>query len=111
MAYEEGLQSDPASDVCKKGLAEVKKAMDADSDSPFGPGGDMGLGRMFSDPGMVRKLEAHPKTSAFMKDPGFAGKIRALQASGGRADMQGMMADPRMLTVLGVLMGIDIVGR
>lgn len=112
MAYEAGLQSDPSSDVCKKGLAEVEKAMDndADGDGAFSPGGDMGLGKAFSDPQMVRKLENHPKTGPMMKDPAFAAKIRQMQAGGGRADLQGMLADPRMLTVLGVLMGIDIVG-
>jgi stress-induced-phosphoprotein 1 len=67
----------------------------------------MGLGKMFSDPGMVAKLETHPKTAAFMKDPLFAGRIRGLQ--GGKMGIQDMMSDPRMLTVLGVVMGIDIV--
>ena len=109
MAYEAGLQVDPSSDVCKKGLADVKKAMDADADSPFSPGGDMGLGKMFNDPQMVRKLENNPKTRDFMKDPAFAAKIRKMQGGGGQAELSGMLADPRMLTVLGVLMGIDIV--
>ena len=109
MAYEAGIQSDPSSDICKKGLAEVKRAMDTDSESPFSPGGDMGLGKMFNDPQMVRKLENHPKTSSMMKDPAFAAKISQMQAGGGKGDLQGMLADPRMLTVLGVLMGIDIV--
>ena len=108
MAYEAGLQSDPSSDVCKKGLAEVKVAMDKE-DGAFGSGGDMGLGKAFSDPQMVKKLENHPKTGPMMKDPAFAAKIRQLQAGGGKTDLQGMLADPRMLTVLGVLMGIDIV--
>ncbi|CAD6577012.1 MAG: Hsp90 cochaperone [Tremellales sp. Tagirdzhanova-0007] len=108
MAYEAGIQSDPSSDICKKGLAEVKRAMDTDSESPFSPGGDMGLGKMFNDPQMVRKLENHPKTSSMMKDPAFAAKISQMQAGGGKGDLQGMLADPRMLTVLGVLMGIDI---
>ena len=109
MAYEAGIESDPSSDICKKGLAEVKRAMDTDSESPFSPGGDMGLGKMFNDPQMVRKLENHPKTGPMMKDPAFAAKIRQMQAGGGKGDIQGMLADPRMLTVLGVLMGIDIV--
>jgi len=110
MAYEAGLGSDPSSDVCRKGLAEVQKAIDNDSGSPFGPGGDMGMGKMFSDPQMVRKLENNSKTKEYMKDPEFAAKIRRMQAGGGNADLQGLLADPRMLSVLGVLMGIDIVG-
>lgn len=107
IAYEEGLQADPSNDVLKRGLEEVKKAMEQDENGPFG-GGDMGLGRMFSDPGLIKKLESHPKTRDAMLDPGFRRKVEALQ-KGGQADLQGMMGDPRMLTVLGVAMGIDIV--
>ncbi|WVR07290.1 hypothetical protein IAU60_004331 [Kwoniella sp. DSM 27419] len=107
MAYEAGLQADPSSDVCKKGLADVKRAMESEAGSPFGPGGDMGLGKIFSDPGMMSRLEAHPKTKEFMKDPAFRSSVSRLQATGGR-DMSTMMGDPRMLTVLGVMMGIDI---
>lgn len=109
MAYEAGLQAEPESAPCKKGLDEVKKAMDNDQSSPFGPGGDMGLGKIFNDPNMMSKLENHPKTKGFMADPGFRGKVAQLQASGGQAGLQEMMGDPRMLTVLGVMMGIDIV--
>lgn len=108
MAYEEGLQADPSNDVLRRGLEEVKKAMENDENGPFA-GGDMGLGRMFTDPGLISKLENHPKTRDSMRDPSFRQKIAALQASGGKGDLQGMMMDPRMLSVLGVAMGIDIV--
>ena len=112
MAYEAGLQAEPSSDVCQRGLAEVKKAMDADMSSPFGPGGDdMGLGKMFSDPNLLAKLANNPKTKEFMKDPGFVAKVRQMQAGprAGGMDMSSMLSDPRMLTVLGVAMGIDMV--
>lgn len=105
MAYEKGLQVEPNSDVLKRGLTEVKNAMDAD----FGPAGDMGLGQMFTDPNLMSKLESNPKTAEFMKDSTFRSRILQMQASGGKADMQTMFSDPRMLTVLGVLMGVDIV--
>jgi stress-induced-phosphoprotein 1 len=111
MAYEAGLQAEPNSEPCKKGLSEVQKAMDTDTSSPFGPGGggDMGLGKIFNDPGMMAKLEGNPKTKGFMADPQFRAKVQQLQASGGTQGLQEMMGDPRMLTVLGVMMGIDIV--
>lgn len=108
MAYEEGLQADPSNDVLKRGLEEVKKAMENDENGPF-QGGDMGLGRMFQDPGLIRKLETNPKTREAMLDPGFRAKVQRLQSGGGQMDLQGMMGDPRMLSVLGVAMGIDIV--
>ena len=112
MAYEAGLEAEPNSEPCKKGLNEVQKAMDTDTSSPFGPGGgggDMGLGKIFNDPGMMAKLESNPKTKGFMADPQFRAKVQQLQASGGTSGLQEMMGDPRMLTVLGVMMGIDIV--
>ncbi|ORX36911.1 chaperone [Kockovaella imperatae] len=108
MAYDSGLEKDPSSDVLKKGLADVKKAMDSDPGSPFGPGGDMGLGKLFKDPALISKLESHPKTSSMMKDPTFRTRVMALQSGTKGAEIQVMMADPRMLTVLGVAMGIDI---
>lgn len=104
-AYEEGLNKDPNSEPLKRGMADVRRAMDAE----MGPGGDMGLGQIFNDPGLMAKLQANPKTAEFMKDPSFVQKIQQLQANGGTADMQSLFGDPRMLTVLGVAMGVDIV--
>lgn len=106
MAYEAGLQKEPDNAILKKGLDEVKNAMDRDAFS--GPGGDMGLGKLFSDPNIVSKLQNNPKTAEFMKDPAFAAKIAALKNSGGQPDVQSLFGDTRMLTVLGVLMGVDI---
>jgi stress-induced-phosphoprotein 1 len=109
MAYEEGLQVDESSDILKRGLDEVKRAMDAEMGPGAGAGMDMGLGQMFSDPQLVTKLQNNAKTRGFMQDPEFAQKVYALQASGGKADMTQLFGDKRMLTVLGVLMGVDIV--
>ncbi|RXK38934.1 stress-induced-phosphoprotein 1 [Tremella mesenterica] len=107
MAYEAGLQAEPESDVCKKGLAGVKKVMDSDAESPFG-GADSAFGNMFRDPGLMTKLENNPKTREFLKDPSFVAKIKMLQTSTRPTDVQGMLGDPRMLTVMGVAMGIDL---
>ena len=49
-----------------------------------GPGGDMGLGKIFNDPGMITKLENHPKTKEYMNDPTFRSNVARLQSSGGR---------------------------
>jgi stress-induced-phosphoprotein 1 len=113
MAYEEGLQADSADASCNKGLAEVKKAMDDSAENPFGGSGnsgmpDMGLGKIFSDPGLMAKLSNHPKTRDAMRDPSFVAKVQGLQRGGGAMGAD-MLSDPRMLTVLGVAMGVDIV--
>lgn len=108
MAYESGLQVDEADAACRKGLTEVKAAMDSSSgsDNPFGPGGDMGMGKIFNDPSLIPRLQAHPKTMAWMRDPAFVQKVRDMGA--GKADMGSMLSDPRMLSVMGVAMGVDI---
>lgn len=70
-------------------------------------GGGAGLEGMFRDPNLMGKLAANPKTATFMRDPSFVDRIKNLQS--GKADMTSMMADPRMMTALGVIMGIDMV--
>lgn len=114
MAYEAGLQSDAADASCKKGLAEVQRAMDDSPENPFGAGGggdgsEFGLGKMFSDPGLISKLQQNPKTRDAMRDPAFMAKIQGLQRGGGGGMGADMLSDPRMLSVLGVAMGVDIV--
>ncbi|CAK9786303.1 unnamed protein product [Cutaneotrichosporon oleaginosum] len=105
MAYEEGLQVEPESALLKKGLAEVQKVMDQEMG---GPNDGMGMGQLFGDPQLKAKLAANPKTAEMMRDPSFAAKIDQIAASGGKTDMTQLFGDPRMLTVLGVLMGVDI---
>lgn len=79
--------------------AEAKEdGLDAD------PSG--GLGNMFNDPGMFQKLATNPKTSAFLSDPQFMAKLKRLQQN--PKDIGEEMRDPRFLTVMGVLLGIDM---
>lgn len=65
-----------------------------------------GLGGMFSDPQLIQKLAANPKTSKFLADPTFMMKLRQIQNN--PSDSQAMFQDPRMIQVLGVLMGVDM---
>lgn len=74
-------------------------------DGPFGdPSG--GIGQMFSDPNLIQKLGKNPKTSAYLADPSFMAKLQAMQANPKNA--QDLFSDPRMIQVLGVLMGVDM---
>lgn len=102
---EEGLKLDANNAPLKKGLEDVKRALD--SRGPPG-GGDGGMSQFFKDPALFGKLAANPKTAAHMRDPAFLAKIQAL-ASGGQVDFASMLQDKRMLDVLSVAMGIDMV--
>lgn len=55
---------------------------------------------------MVSKLAANPKTSSLLGDPAFMAKIQKFQQNPkGAADL---FDDPRMIQVMGVLMGVDM---
>jgi stress-induced-phosphoprotein 1 len=65
-----------------------------------------GLGSMFNDPQLIQKLAANPKTSKFLTDGAFMQKLMNMKNNPNAS--QDMFQDPRMITVLGVLMGIDM---
>ncbi|UZJ53852.1 hypothetical protein CBS101457_003172 [Exobasidium rhododendri] len=99
-AYEEGFKIAPSDAALKKGLEDVKKAQDSED----GPGG--GMGKMFQDPQMFQKLAANPKTAPLLADAGFMAKLKSIQANPNEA--MTAFQDPRMIQVMGVLMGIDL---
>lgn len=83
--------------------------MDYTNRIPDGVTGDPlggGLGGMFSDPQLIQKLAANPKTSKFLADPSFMMQIKQMQQNPNNT--QNMFNDPRMIQVLGVLMGVDM---
>ncbi|KAI1655338.1 hypothetical protein F4813DRAFT_367600 [Daldinia decipiens] len=105
-AYEEGLKHDPNNAGLKSSLASVQRAMEQEAGAGFGGDPTGGLGKMFSDPNLLQKLMSNPKTSGFFADPSFIAKIQAIQKN--PQNTQELFSDPRMIQVLGVLMGIDM---
>ncbi|KAK3905764.1 heat shock protein sti1 [Staphylotrichum tortipilum] len=106
-AYEEGLKIDPNNAGMKNDMASVKRAMEQEAG---GAGGGFdptaGLGKTFSDPNLLQKLASNPKTSAMLADPTFVAKLQSLKDNPN--NMQEMFSDPRLIQVLGVLMGVDM---
>ncbi|KAK0630235.1 hypothetical protein B0T17DRAFT_527953 [Bombardia bombarda] len=103
-AYEEGLKLDPNNAGMKNDLASVKRAMEQEAGTGGDPSG--GIGQMFSDPNLLQKLARNPKTSGFLADPSFMAKLQAIKQNPQNA--QDLFSDPRMIQVLGVLMGVDM---
>jgi stress-induced-phosphoprotein 1 len=64
---------------------------------------------MFADPNLLGKLATNPRTSKHLADPAFVQKLRMLQTNPQLAD-GALNGDPRMIDVLGALMGIDLQG-
>ncbi|KAF8914141.1 chaperone [Gymnopilus junonius] len=100
-AYEEGIKLED-SPALRKGLQEVRdaKAHSASDDEP------MGLGKMFADPNIFGKLAGNPRTAKYLADPAFVQKLQLIQQNPRIADSA--LQDPRMIEVLGVLMGVDL---
>ncbi|KAI5865678.1 hypothetical protein GGS23DRAFT_553709 [Durotheca rogersii] len=105
-AYEEGLKHDPNNAGLKNSLASVQRAMEQDAGAGLGADPTGGLGKMFNDPSLLQKLMNNPKTSSYLADPSFVAKLQAIQKN--PQNTQELFSDPRMIQVLGVLMGIDM---
>ncbi|KAL7282027.1 hypothetical protein ACG7TL_003494 [Trametes sanguinea] len=105
-AYEVGLKIED-SPALRKGLKEVVDAKQADE---RGDGAEaVGLGKLFGDPNMFAKLAANPRTAKHLADPAFVQKLQAFQQNPKLAETA-FQSDPRMIDVLGALMGLDMQG-
>lgn len=61
---------------------------------------------MFNDPNLYAKLAANPKTASYLADSTFMAKLQQMKS---KPDLsQDMFSDPRMIQVLGVMMGVDM---
>ncbi|KAK7742246.1 Hsp90 cochaperone [Cytospora paraplurivora] len=104
-AYKKSSELDPNNAAVKKDIENIERALQTPDplDDPAG-----GLGQMFSDPSLIGKLAANPKTSSFLSDPTFMNKLRQIQQDPKSLSPQELTGDPRFLQVLGVAMGIDM---
>ncbi|PSS36858.1 hypothetical protein PHLCEN_2v1286 [Hermanssonia centrifuga] len=105
-AYEEGLKLED-SPALRKGLQEVQDAKAADAQGDGSEG--FGIGKMFSDPNLIGKLATNPRTQKHLADPAFVQKLKMIQQNPKLGESL-LSQDPRMIDVLGVMMGIDMQG-
>jgi stress-induced-phosphoprotein 1 len=101
------LKLDPANAQAKSGLASVKRAIDAEA-AADGASGDptAGLGNLFNDPQLLPKLANNPKTRSLLADQQFMAKLQKLKQN--PTSIGEEMRDPRILQVVGVLLGLDM---
>ncbi|XP_018334472.1 stress-induced-phosphoprotein 1 [Agrilus planipennis] len=95
--YEKGLQLDPNNAQLRDGLAEVR----AQKASRLG-----NLRNPFAGPEVIMKLRSDPRTRGYLDDPSYMALLQQLQANPNALAQN--FQDPRVLTTLGVLMGIDL---
>ena len=85
----------------------MKRAVEAEAKADGVAGDPMGgLGSMFNDPQLYQKLASNPKTSGLLGDSAFMAKLQNLKNNPNAS--QEMFSDPRMLQVMGVLLGVDM---
>ena len=68
-----------------------------------------GLAKLFSDPNLLGRLATNPRTQKHLSDPSFVKLLQTIQSNPKLAESS-LGQDPRMIDVLGVLMGIDMQG-
>ncbi|CAE6446044.1 unnamed protein product [Rhizoctonia solani] len=103
-AYEEGLAIEDSA-ALQKGLKEVKEAAAAAVGNDEGV---TGIAKMFSDPNLFGKLASNPRTASLLADQSFVNQLKLIQANPALAGNS--FNDPRMIAVLGALMGVDLQG-
>lgn len=101
-SYKKALELDQNNAMAKDGLKSVEDSERARSAQP-----DMGLGAIFSDPNLITNLKNNPKTSELMKDPELVQKVVNMQTNP-QANATQFLSDPRLMTIMATLMGIDM---
>ena len=101
-AYEKGLDVEPGLAMLTKGLDDAKR----EADKAGGAGGMNALGGVFGAPDVISKIASNPQTAGFLADPSFMMKIQELQRDPNAISKH--MSDPRILNVMGMLMGVNI---
>ncbi|XP_064621757.1 stress-induced-phosphoprotein 1-like isoform X2 [Lineus longissimus] len=98
LVYDEGLKLDPGNKQMMDGVKESESKL-------TGPAGSSEFDNPFKDPQLIEKLENHPKTSEWMKEPDYRSLIEALKAN---PTDTGKLGDPRILETLGALLGFEV---
>lgn len=74
-AYEKGLHYDPTNVQMKESLQDIKDRMLGDNASPE----SSSLPNLFGSPDIFAKLQANPRTKAFLNDPDYIQIINNIQ--------------------------------
>lgn len=102
-SYQKALELEPTNAMAKEGIQSAEDAL-ANSN----PGESMNaMFSKFTDPQLINKLKANPKTSAMMNDPALVEKVKKMQANP-QSVAQDMMSDPRLMTIITTILDIDL---
>lgn len=109
-AYEKCLELDPNNAQAKSGMdsvdAQMKREMESGS---FGGGAQdpfAGFAAKLNSPDFYKKMSQNPQTSKLLADGQFMQKLESIKRN--PQTLMQEMNDPRMISILGLLLGQDI---
>jgi stress-induced-phosphoprotein 1 len=103
-AYKDGLSRDPNNDALKSGLSDAQAAK-ARANVPLGTGGSP-FSNIFQGPDVWAKIQTDPRTRAYLAQQDFVKMLQDVQRNPN--NLNRYINDPRMMQVLGVLLGVNI---
>lgn len=109
-AYEKCLELDPSNAQAKSGMDAVDAQMKREMQSGSFPGGAQdpfaGFAAKLNSPDFYRKMGENPQTSKLLADGEFMRKLEGIKRN--PQSLMQEMNDPRMISILGLLLGQDI---